>query len=160
MIKGVHDFVPEGLRQVKTNYPKFTVINDCYNACPDSMGSGLDVLVLTAEENGGNSRKVACLADMLELGETSEQEHYKVGLMCAEKGIDCLITIGDMAGNIAKGAIDGGINSSDVYEFGDNESAISRLGGIIKNNDVIWIKGSRGMHLEKVAEALDKMGNS
>ena len=80
--------------------------------------------------------------------------------MCAEKGIDCLITIGDMAGNIAKGAIDGGINSSDVYEFGDNESAISRLGGIIKNNDVIWIKGSRGMHLEKVAEALDKMGNS
>lgn len=159
MIKGVHDFEPEGLRQVKTEYERYTVINDCYNACPDSMESGMDVLVLTASEGGGDVRRVACLADMLELGETSEQEHYKVGKMCAEKGIDCLITIGEMAKSIAKGAEENGLNASDIYEFDNNDTALLKLKSIIKNGDVIWIKGSRGMHLEKIAAALDKMGN-
>ncbi len=154
MIKGVHDFAPEGLRQVRTEYDRFTVINDCYNACPDSMESGMDVLALTASERGGNARKVACLADMLELGDAAERAHINVGKMCAKKGIDCLITIGEMAGNIAKGAIEAGLNPSDVYEFEDNAAAIAKLNSIIRDGDVIWIKGSRGMHLEKIADAL------
>ena len=87
MIEGIHNFVPEGLRQVKTEYKDFVTINDCYNACPDSMESGMDVLVLTASEKGAGARKVACLADMLELGDASEREHYKVGKMCAEKAV-------------------------------------------------------------------------
>lgn len=158
MKKGVHDFVPEGLRQVVTDYNNFTVINDCYNACPDSMESGLDVLVLSSKRNGDQLRKVACLADMLELGETSKEQHYKVGGLCADRGIDCLITIGEMAKSIAKGAIDGGINPSDVYEFENNIEAKSIIDKIIKNGDIIWIKGSRGMHLEEIAEALDELG--
>lgn len=160
MIKGVHDFRPEGLRQVKTEYDRFITINDCYNACPDSMESGLDVLVLTAEERGKAARKVACLADMLELGDAAEREHRRVGKMCAEKGVDCLITIGSMAKNIALGAVEAGMNSSDVYEFDSNEEAEKRLKSIIKTGDVIWIKGSRGMHLERIAEALDRLGKS
>lgn len=157
MIKGVHDFAPEGLRQVRTEYDRFTVINDCYNACPDSMESGMDVLALTASERGGNARRVACLADMLELGDAAERAHINVGKMCAEKGIDCLITIGEMAGNIAKGAIEAGLNPSDVYEFEDNAAAIAKLNSIIRDGDVIWIKGSRGMHLEKIADAFGNL---
>ncbi len=158
MIEGIHNFVPEGLRQVKTEYKNFVTINDCYNACPDSMESGMDVLVLTASEKGAGARKVACLADMLELGDASEREHCKVGKMCAEKGIDCLICIGNEAKNIAKGAEEGGLDGSDIYLFDDNASAIAKLRGIIKPGDVIWIKGSRGMHLEKIAAALDEIG--
>lgn len=159
MIKGVHDFVPEGYRQIKTEYKNFTIINDCYNACPDSMESGLDVLALASSEKNGRARRVACLADMLELGDRSIGEHERVGRMCKEKGVDCLITVGDMAKYIAKGAINAGMNSSDVYEFASNDSAIQKLKNIIKKKDVVWIKGSRGMHLEKIAEALDMIGN-
>lgn len=159
MIKGVHDFAPEGFRQSVSKYRDFTVINDCYNACPDSMESGMDVLGLTAEENGGGSRRVACLGDMLELGDKSVEAHYKVGGMCAEKKIDCLITIGEMARNIARGALDSGMNPNDIYEFESGPDAIEKIASIIRKGDVIWIKGSRGMRLEKIAEALDKIGN-
>ncbi len=159
MIKGVHDFAPEGFRQSVTEYRDFTVINDCYNACPDSMESGMDVLGLTADENGRGARKVACLGDMLELGDKSVEAHYKVGGMCVEKNIDCLITIGEMARNIARGAIDGGMNPNDIYEFESGPEAIEKIGSVIRKGDVIWIKGSRGMRLEKIAEALDKLGN-
>lgn len=155
MIKGVHDFRPEGLRQVKKEYDDYTVINDCYNACPDSMESGMDVLVLTANEKGAQARRVACLADMLELGEMSELQHRKVGQMCVEKNIDCLITIGEMAKYIAESAEENGMNPSDIYVFDDNASAIAKLHNIIKKGDVVWIKGSRGMHLEEIASALE-----
>lgn len=157
MIRGVHDFRPEGLRQVKKEYESYTVINDCYNACPESMESGMDVLLLTAREKGSGARRVACLADMLELGETSKQRHREVGRMCAEKGIDCLIAIGDNAKYIAEGAEENGMNSSDIYTFSDNDSAKLKLKNIIKKGDVVWIKGSRGMHLEKIADFLDGM---
>lgn len=157
MMRGIHDFKPEGLRQQKKEYENYTVINDCYNACPDSMQAGVDVLALTAEENGGKSRSVACLADMLELGDASEAQHRKVGKMCAEKGIGCLITIGDMAQYIAKSAEENGMNPNDIYVFGDNASAKNKLKNIIKKGDIILIKGSRGMHLEEIAEALEQM---
>lgn len=159
IIKGIHDFMPEGLRQVKTEYNKFTVINDCYNACPDSMESGLDVLVLLSKKNGEQVRRVACLADMLELGETSKEQHYNVGRLCADRKVDCLITIGDMAKFIADGAIDGGIDQNNIYQFDNNNEAKSNLNEIINDGDVIWIKGSRGMHLEEIAVALDELGN-
>ena len=159
MQKGVHDFAPEGMRQAQKKYDEFTVINDCYNACPDSMESGMGVLALTANESKSDSRRVACLGDMLELGDAAPEAHYKVGLMCVDKNIDCLITIGEMAKNISRGAIDGGMNPDDIYEFDTGAEAIDKLSSIIRNGDVIWIKGSRGMRLEKIVEALDKMGN-
>lgn len=155
IIKGVHDFKPEGLRQVIKDYDNYTVINDCYNACPDSMESGMGVLLLTAKEKGSASRRVACLADMLELGDASKERHLGVGRMCAEKGLDCLIAIGDMAKYIAEGAEKNGMNASDIYTFDDNSSAKAKLKNIIKKGDVIWIKGSRGMHLEEIADYLD-----
>ena len=159
MQKGVHNFAPEGLRQVLKKYDKFTVINDCYNACPDSMASGIGVLTLTANEIGSGARMVACLGDMLELGDAASDAHYRVGKMCADKNIDCIITIGEMAKNISRGAIDGGVNPDDIYEFDTGAAAIEKLGSIIRDGDVIWIKGSRGMRLEKIADALEKMGN-
>lgn len=155
MIKGVRAFEPEDNRQETIKYDRFTVINDCYNACPDSMKSGIDVLELAAD-GGGNVRKVAFLGDMLELGDKAPEAHYEVGLMCAGK-IDRLVTIGEMAENIARGAEDGGMSSDDIQKFGSAAEAVKKLGSIINDGDIIWIKGSHGMHLEVIADALDGM---
>ena len=155
MIKGVRAFEPENNRQETIEYDRFTVINDCYNACPDSMRSGISVLELKAvSDSGGHARKVAFLGDMLELGDKAPEAHYDVGRMCAEK-LDCLVTIGEMAENIARGAIDGGMNPSDIHSFASGAEAAQKLGIIVRDGDIIWIKGSHGMHLEVIAEALD-----
>lgn len=156
MIKGVHDFKTEGMRQNTKVYDKYTVISDCYNACPDSMQSGLDVLMLSGSDEGGTVRHVACLADMLELGDASAERHREVGKMCAEKGIDCLITIGEMAKYIARSAEENGMNPSDIYVYDNNDAAKAGLRTVIRDGDIIWVKGSRGMHLEEIVNWLDE----
>lgn len=157
MKKGIHDFTSEGFRQSITQYEKFTVINDCYNACPDSMESGANVLLLTAKERGA-ARKVACLGDMLELGDKTVDAHRKVGRMCAEKKIDYLITVGEKAKDIAFGAKAAGMNPDNIFEFDTCLEAAENIGPLIQKGDMVWIKGSRGMRLERIADALGKIG--
>lgn len=158
MIKGVHDFKPEGLRQKRIEYKDYTVINDCYNACPASMKAGIEVLKMTADANG-NRRCVACLADMLELGDEAKRQHEIVGTVCGEKKIDVLIAIGENAKYIAKSAVESGMRHENVYTFDDNKSAENALNSIIKKGDIILLKGSRGMKLEEIATALDNMAD-
>ncbi|MDQ5984103.1 MAG: UDP-N-acetylmuramoyl-tripeptide--D-alanyl-D-alanine ligase [Eubacteriales bacterium SKADARSKE-1] len=121
------------------------LIDDSYNANPDSMRSAIEVLKLVGEKG----RKVAVLADMLELGEESENLHFELGKFIAKNKIDVLITIGKEAINIAKGA-SGEINSTSVYSFHTNEKASEKLKEILQPKDTILIKGSRGMHTEEI----------
>ncbi len=151
--KGVRAFVPNGLRQTMIELPGMRVIRDCYNASPDSMRSGLSVLQLT-EVSG---RRVACLGDMLELGEISEKAHYDVGKLAKEMGVDCLLAVGNAARGIAQGAIDAGMNPDQVYTFDNNPELCARLSELLKEDDVILVKGSRGMHLEEVVDAIVKL---
>ncbi|MBQ2614681.1 MAG: UDP-N-acetylmuramoyl-tripeptide--D-alanyl-D-alanine ligase [Clostridia bacterium] len=151
--QGVRKFAPSGLRQTLIEYPNYKVIRDCYNASPASMKSGLEVLSLTQCQG----RRVACLADMLELGNASEKAHYHVGRLTVEYGVDCLIAIGQEAKQIAKGAIDAGMNPADVYEFDSNAAAMEQLPRLLKKQDLVLVKGSRGMHLEEIAEAIGEL---
>lgn len=148
--KGIRLFQPSGLRQTIIELPDYRVIRDCYNASPASMQSGLSVLALTNTEG----RRVACLGDMLELGEISEAAHREVGRLAAKYGVDCLLTVGENAHFIARGAEEAGMNPADIHEFDDNESLCSRLPQLLKKNDVILVKGSRGMRLEEIADAI------
>lgn len=151
--KGVRSFVPSGLRQTLMELGAYRVIRDCYNASPASMKSGLEVLSLTE----GKGRKVACLADMLELGEVSAAEHRKVGELAVHYGVDCLIVVGKEAKAIAQGATDAGMNPADVHEFADNAALIARLATLLKKDDLILVKGSRGMRLEEVVDAIGEL---
>jgi UDP-N-acetylmuramoyl-tripeptide--D-alanyl-D-alanine ligase len=151
--QGVRKFAPSGLRQTLIEYPNYKVIRDCYNASPASMKSGLEVLSLTQCQG----RRVACLADMLELGNASKEAHYNVGKLTVEYGVDCLIAIGGEAKQIAKGAVDAGMNPADVYEFDSNRAAMEELPRILKKQDLVLVKGSRGMHLEEIAEAIGEL---
>ncbi len=151
--KGVRCFAPTGLRQTLMDLSKFRVIRDCYNASPDSMRSGLSVLQLT-ETTG---RRVACLGDMLELGEISDSAHKEVGRLATELGVNCLITVGKAAKGMAQGAMEAGMTPETIYSFENNEALCAKLPEILKENDVILVKGSRGMHLEEVVVAMVKM---
>ena len=151
--EGIRSFAPSGLRQTVIELPNYTIIRDCYNASPTSMKSGLEVLALTGEKGS----RVACLADMLELGEISEEAHKTVGRLVNEYETDKLITIGKEAHNIARGAEEAGMNPANIFEFENNEEAKKKLSVLLSKGDVILVKGSRGMRLEEIADAIAEL---
>ena len=126
-----------------------TIINDCYNAGPESMAAALNVL--------GNrpGRHIAVLGDMLELGDCAQAEHYKIGRIAAEKA-DMVFAFGPHAGRVLDGTITGGMPENMGRAFDSREDLITALWRAVKPGDVILFKGSHGMHLEKVLEAFLK----
>jgi len=126
-----------------------TVIKDCYNAGPESMRAALTVL--------GNKpgRHVAVLGDMLELGDCTQAEHYRVGRIAAEKA-DILLAYGPNSGRVISGARTGGMSDAKAMAFADREKIIAALKRLVKPGDVILFKGSRGMHMELVLEGFLK----
>lgn len=119
------------------------VISDCYNASPDSMRAAIGVL---KRETG---RKVAVLADMLEMGEFAKDAHTEVGKLA--EGLDAVIAIGNMARYIASSAKD----FCDTYFFEDNDSANSFLKDYLTPGDVVLVKGSNGMKLSQICDFIE-----
>ncbi len=154
ILQGIRSYTPSGMRQSIIKLPLHVLIKDCYNASPASMKSGLEVLKLT-ETEGYNGRKVACLADMLELGDISVSAHQDVGRMVKEFGVDCLITVGTLGKEIANGAIKAGFDSLNVHSYSDNDALKRELKMLLLDGDTILVKGSRGMHLEEIAEEIE-----
>ncbi len=153
IIRGVAAFKPTGMRQDVAILESMVIIKDCYNASPTSMKSGLEVLSVTKPKTkDASSRRVAVLGDMLELGDYVEEAHRSVGGLCCEYGVDCLIAVGANSKSVVEGAIDNGFNSSELYMFYDNNTTKEHIMEILKPNDVVLFKGSRGMRLEELAD--------
>jgi UDP-N-acetylmuramoyl-tripeptide--D-alanyl-D-alanine ligase len=131
-----------------TTKENIKVINDAYNASPDSMIAAISVL-----EKMEATRKIACLGDMLEMGEYTERGHWQVGseIMNGQK-IDILVTVGISARHIASGAMENGFECDRIFLCQDNDEAIKVLKAILKREDAILIKGSRGMKMEEIVE--------
>lgn len=127
------------------------VINDSYNASPDSMKAALTVLSKIDAK-----RKIAVLGDMLEMGEYAEKCHYSVGKEVLVGAVDMLITVGRTAEFIAKGAIDIGFSSKNTFICQNNNDVIEHLRRVLSEGDVILIKGSRGMKMEEIVEYLQE----
>lgn len=136
------------MRQQIHKLPHCTLIDDSYNASPDAMKVSLDVL-----KSISATRRIAVLANMLELGDFAESEHFSVGKHLGEIGIDCAVCIGNLAQSIAKGAKE--INPAVTAEcFDDNTSALEYLKTQITEGCAILVKGSRSMHTEEIAKAI------
>ena len=160
IVEGIGDFHPQGMRQNIEVLEDCVIIKDCYNASPTSMKSGLEVLSVTMPRNSDlPHRKVAVLGDMLELGEYAQQSHIAVGELACDYDLGCLVAVGPHAEFVAKGAIEKGFNSSEIYVFYDNNSAKAHIMEILKPNDVILFKGSRGMRLEEIADFVKENHN-
>lgn len=124
------------------------VIDGTYNANLDSMKSSLDVLAQYPE------RKIAVLADMLELGEYEQVFHEEVGDYVAQKHIDVLLTVGQASRHIMLKAKEKGM---EAYHFENNQQLKQKLEQMIQKNDVILVKGSHGMHLHEIVEYLKEI---
>lgn len=148
--EGLRDFKLTAMRLdiIENDKSGITIINDTYNASPDSMKASLDILSLY------NRRKVAILGDIFELGEYTEQGHRSVGAYSVNKA-DVLVLVGDSAKYIAEEALKQGFRPSLVYHY-DNKEDI-KLNEILKEKDVVLVKASRGMGLEYVVERIKEL---
>ena len=146
--EGIRKYQPSKYRMEIKSVSGKTLIEDFYNANPDSMRASIE----TFRQMQGE-RKVAVLADMLELGEISEKEHMNAGIQASEI-FDVIICIGSDAKYIGKGAIENGFDKGRVYFFANNEEAVSEINSILRPGDAVLMKGSRGMKLEEVAESI------
>lgn len=126
-----------------------TVIKDCYNAGPESMAAALNVL---GHKPG---RHIAVLGDMLELGVCTQAEHYRIGRIAAEKA-DVLMAYGPNAPRVIGGAITGGMNDRCAKAYDDQKKLAEALSRIARPGDAILVKGSRGMHMERVLDLFGK----
>jgi UDP-N-acetylmuramoyl-tripeptide--D-alanyl-D-alanine ligase len=125
------------------------LLDDTYNAAPTSVIAALNLL----EDLDG--RKIAVLGDMLELGDYEERGHRMVGGRAAQVA-DQLITVGERAHWIAEEARASGMSEGSVVEFEDDEQVTGYLQGRIREGDVVLVKGSRGMELDRVVAALEQ----
>lgn len=127
----------------------FVVIDDTYNASPASVRSALKTLSMM---EGG--RKIAVLGDMLELGDHALNAHLEIGHAAREAGVDYLAAVGELAKLISRGAIDAGLPISSVGEYEDSWQAASELPSKLRERDVVLVKGSRAVKMERIVEAL------
>ncbi len=149
--KGISQYKSSHMRlNVFTTDKDIVIINDAYNASPDSMKAALSVLAKFNEK-----RKIAILGDMLEMGKYTEQGHYDIGCFAAEN-TDILITVGKSSKFIAKGAEDRGFEKSNIFVCTDNEQAKSKLNDLLKKGDTVLVKGSRGMKMEEIVEYIQE----
>lgn len=145
---GFDAFKPSDHRMNLIQNDDVTIIDDSYNANPASMVAALDTL----EDSAGGRRKVAILGDMFELGPDEITGHLEVGRAAARKA-DYVIGIGEAARNIIRGAIDVKASMKGKY-FVTTEEAARAVPELIEPGDIVLVKGSRGMHLEQVVDAL------
>ena len=127
-----------------------TVVNDAYNANPESMRAALDALRHMAH----GRRSYAVLGGMAELGAVSREEHEKIGRYAAESGVSGLVVIGEAAAPVLAGAKQVGSWNGECVQVDDSAAAVAALGGRLRPRDVVLVKGSRVAGLERVAQAL------
>ena len=154
---GLMHFQPADMRQAVTNLDGMTLIEDCYNAAPESMRAAIDVLCECAPKDG---RRIAILGDMLELGKDSIKLHRSVGEYLQKQGVDALFAIGEGGVEIAQGAVEAGMNPANVSLFIDRdniENITKGLTSYIQKGDTLLFKASRGVRLERVVNALREL---
>lgn len=145
IVRGVHFYEPAGsrMRVVRLSDDR-RLLDDCYNANPQSMAASLRVLA------GSAGKKIAVLGDMAELGELTESSHRQMGEVSRELGIDCVIAIGERAKNIANAY------SEKAKWFTDSEAAMDTIKQEFTAGSAMLVKASHSMHFETIVEELTK----
>lgn len=151
----------EGFRSVTLGRGRFhtvplrgggLLLDDTYNANPASVEAALRSLAALRR----GRRCVVVLADMLELGEASGSSHFRIGHLLGGMMPDLLFTHGTEAAAIADGAREGGLPPGRIMHVGERDALRGAVTGALREGDVILVKGSRGMRLEEIAEAVEK----
>lgn len=127
-----------------------TVINDAYNANPSSMRAAIDALA----EYATKGARIAVLGDMAELGSLTELAHFRIGEQIARLPVDTLVTVGEKAKRIADGARAEGMPDEVIRPCSTPDEASEVLDDVLQPGDVVLVKASRVMGLERVVEGI------
>ncbi len=141
---------PKGRLNMLPGIKETVLIDDSYNSSPKACRMALNILSQTPSEG----RKMACLGDMAELGKYTEREHKLVGEDVASFGFDYLFCVGEKARDIARGAKKAGMSEDNIFEFKNSVEAGRFIQDRIKQKDLLLIKGSQSVRMEKVAKEL------
>ena len=144
VVRGLSNFEQTGRRQKVVDSEGVTVIEDCYNANPDSMKAALAMF-----KDFPCKRRFALLGDMLELGDLSREAHEELGRLAAESGLYCLITYGEQAKRTAVVAAAKGVETLHADSY---REAADALLSRVQPGDAVLVKASHGMALEKVLD--------
>ncbi len=148
---GLESFIPPRMRmEVDDGRAGLTIINDAYNANPESMGSAIESLSAFP----ARGRRIAVLGDMAELGEISDASHMAIGKSLKDNEIDLVFTVGRSAAKIAEGAILAGIDKEFVFHAHDLDAAAKVIKNAIEDGDVVLFKASRIMRFEELIDAI------
>lgn len=132
-----------------------TIIADCYNANPVSMTSGLrSFKAYMGNASIRNRRSVAVVGDMLELGKESKEYHQAIGRLLAELDFDFVLTVGPLSKNIYETALAMGLNKKKIKHHENTDDAGKALINDIQRGDIVYLKASRGIALEKLITLL------
>jgi len=142
----LEEFTPYEKRMQIIKNGKITIINDSYNANPDSYIPALDTLMHIAQEH--KSRKIVVMGDMLELGLKSDTLHQDLFFNLLNYDLDGIFTMGDACAIAAEKLRTRGFEN--IYSFTSHQRLAKKLKSFIKKNDIILLKGSRGMQMEKI----------
>jgi UDP-N-acetylmuramoyl-tripeptide--D-alanyl-D-alanine ligase len=148
--RGLETFQPAAMRSRVLNIFGITVIDDTYNANPRGMDAALSALA----ELAGQGRKIAVLGDMFELGDESAAAHRRLGRHAAKIGLDRLILLGEQAPLVAEGAREEMMRAESITIARDATEVVEDLRRVSTRGDVILVKGSRGMRLERIVRGL------
>lgn len=148
---GLAGFTPTEKRMQIETLGGVKILNDTYNASPASTVAALRVLREVAR-----GRKIAVLGNMLELGPYSEAGHQEVGEEAARAQVDFLVAVGDLAGGIAEGARAAGLDRARIRHCPDNAAAFAMLVDVLEPGDTVLVKGSRGVKMEEIVQALER----
>jgi UDP-N-acetylmuramoyl-tripeptide--D-alanyl-D-alanine ligase len=148
-INAITEYVtPPGRLSLMEGINNSILIDDTYNASPVAMHAAIEVL---AEIKG--KRKVAVLGDMLELGKMTEEAHFEIGQMIAPVA-DLLVVVGPRSKSIAEGAKSKKFAEKKIERFDNSKQAAIFLKGAIQAGDIVLLKGSQGIRLERAVEAI------
>ena len=135
-------FETPGMRMERIDLGGIVILNDAYNSNPDSASGAIRELSAMKTEG----RKIAVIGDMLELGDASEECHRRIGQLLAESSVDLVVTVGERSEAIAKEI---GLQRQ-TAAFRTVEEMRPRLGDLVRRGDMMLLKGSRGMGLERL----------
>ena len=153
--RGLLNFRQTGMRQKIYPFQNITVIEDCYNAGPESTKAALGVLCDEAKRCG--TRAVAVLGEMRELGEHSQALHKEVGSFAAEKKVDCLCILSQYAPEMAEGALLGGMDEKAITILPSAyDKAAEKIVSLLMPGDTVLFKASRSLRFETLLEEVKK----
>ena len=144
--------LPPGRLNVLPGVKHTFIIDDTYNSSPHAAIAALATLGKIKIEEG--AVKYTVLGDMLELGNYTEEGHRLVGIKFVENGLTHLITVGEKARSIIRGAVEAGLADDYIFSFDQAEEVIPFLQSKLKAGDVVLVKGSQGMRLERIVKEI------